>query len=212
MRTRVKICGITRVEDALCAARCGADAIGLVFYRRSPRAVTHEQARAIAVALPPFVAAVGLFVNPTPEEVGAALREVPLQVLQFHGDECPADCGRYGLPYVKAVSMRAGLDPRRYMDTYPDAAGFLLDSHGGGKAGGTGEVFDWSLIPGGLERPVLLAGGLNPHNVATAIERVRPWGIDLSSGVERAPGVKDPQLIEALMQEVNRVDCASRPR
>ncbi|MGF1644662.1 MAG: phosphoribosylanthranilate isomerase [Thiotrichales bacterium] len=208
MRIRVKVCGITRIEDALVAAEAGVDAIGLVFYPNSARAVEAEQAAHIARALPPLVTCVGLFVNATPETIAAVLDVVPLQLLQFHGDECPSDCGRFGLPYLKAVSMRAGLDLARYADTYPDASGFLLDSHGGGKAGGTGERFDWALTPRSFARPWLLAGGLNADNVADAIQRTRPWGIDLSSGVESAPGVKSAEKIKALMNEVRRVNCS----
>ncbi|MGF1546696.1 MAG: phosphoribosylanthranilate isomerase [Thiotrichales bacterium] len=208
MRTRVKVCGITRVEDAEAAAHAGVDAIGLVFYARSARAVTPAQAAVITRALPPFVMSVGLFVNASHTLIEEVMRQVPLQLLQFHGDECPADCGRFGLPYLKAVSMRAGTDLARYADSYPDACGFLLDNHGGGSAGGTGECFDWGLVPRQFSRPWVLAGGLNPVNVADAIERTRPWGIDLSSGVESAPGRKSHEKITALMNEVMRVNCS----
>ncbi len=192
------------MEDALCAARAGADAIGLVFHAPSPRAVTPTQAAAIARALPPFVTAVALFVDPAPEAVESVLAEVPVGMLQFHGDEPPALCRRFGLPYLKAVPMGAGVDPAAWAARYPDAAGLLLDSHGGGRSGGTGEAFDWGRIPAGLDRPVVLAGGLAPENVAEAVRRVRPWAVDVSSGVEARKGIKDPARIEAFMREVRR--------
>lgn len=206
MRTRIKICGITRPEDAAAAVRCGADAIGLVFYARSPRAVTVEQARAIVAALPPFVTTVGLFVDARPEEIRAVLAAVPLDLLQFHGDECGADCGQYGRPYIKAISMRAGLDVAGYAKAYPDAAGFLLDTHQEGVPGGTGQQFDWAQVPRDLQRPLILAGGLGPDNIAAAIRRVRPYAVDVSSGVEAAKGIKDAAKIAAFITEVQRVD------
>ncbi len=206
-RTRVKICGITRMEDALAACEAGADALGFVFYARSPRAVTPEAAREMALALPPFVSRVGLFVDAAPETVAAVLDVVPLDLLQFHGDECPADCASFGRPYLKAVPMAAGLNPVAYMDTYPHAAGFLLDSHGNGKTGGTGQTFDWERIPRDLHHCLVLAGGLNPDNVAEAVRRVRPWAVDVSSGVEARPGIKDPARMQAFVNEVKRVDC-----
>ena len=192
------------MEDALCAARHGADAVGLVFHPASRRAVGAEAAAEIARALPPFVTAVALFVDPEPEAVEAVLARVPVGLLQFHGDEPPELCRRFGLPYLKAVPMGAGADPREYARRYADAAGLLLDSHGGGRTGGSGEAFDWGRVPGDLGRPVVLAGGLHPGNVAEAVRRVRPWAVDVSSGVESAPGVKDPARIEAFMQEVRR--------
>ncbi len=206
MRTRVKICGITRVEDALAAAEAGADAIGLVFYARSPRAVGIEQARAIVAALPPFVSVVGLFVDARPEAVRAVLDALPLDLLQFHGDECGADCGMYGRPYIKAISMRPGLDVAGYAGAYPDATGFLLDTHQEGVPGGTGRHFDWAQVPHDLQRPLILAGGLAPDNVAEAIRRVRPYGVDVSSGVELSKGIKDAEKISAFLSEVQRVD------
>jgi len=206
-RTRVKICGITRMEDALAAAQAGADALGFVFYAKSPRAVTPEAAREMALALPPFVSRVGLFVDAAPETVAAVLEVVALDLLQFHGDECPADCASFGRPYLKAVPMAEGLDPLAYMDTYPHAAGFLLDSHGNGKTGGTGQTFDWERIPRDLRHCLVLAGGLNPDNVAEAVRQVRPWAVDVSSGVEARPGIKDPARMQAFVNEVKRVDC-----
>jgi len=207
LRTRVKICGITRTEDALVAAGLGVDAIGLVFYKKSPRHIDAEQAKAIVTALPPFVTTVGLFMDARPDDIAAVVKLVKLDCLQFHGDECPADCGQYGLPYIKAVAMQDGIDYALYTASYPDAAGFLLDSHRRGQAGGTGKTFDWAQIPKKQDRPLILAGGLTPENVAEAISQVQPYGIDLSSGVESSPGVKDAAKIQNLMKEVRRVDC-----
>jgi phosphoribosylanthranilate isomerase len=206
MRTRVKICGITRLEDARAAAALGADAIGLVFHAASARAVEPAQAREIWAALPPFVTVVGLFVDPDPARVQGVLAELRLDALQFHGDECPADCVRYGLPFLKAVPMATATDVAAYAATYPEASGFLLDSHGAGRSGGSGESFDWGRWPQDLDRPLVLAGGLGPDNVAEALARTRPYGVDVSSGVERSPGIKDPAKIAAFIDEVRRVD------
>ena len=206
MRTRIKICGITRPEDALAAAHAGADAIGLVFYARSPRAVAVAQAQAIVGALPPFVTVVGLFVDPRPEEVRAVLAEVAIDVLQFHGDECVADCRAYGRPYIKAVSMREDVDLAAYAAAYADAQALLLDTAHNQLRGGSGEAFDWARVPRSLARPVILAGGLHAGNVGQAIEQARPYAVDVSSGVESAKGIKDAARIAALINEVNRVD------
>ncbi len=195
------------MEDALAAAMAGADAVGFVFYARSPRAVTPEAAREMALAMPPFVSRVGLFVDAAPDRVAAILDTVPLDLLQYHGDECPADCDAIGRPYLKAVPMAPGTDPVAYMETYPHAAGFLLDSHGNGRTGGTGETFDWDRIPRDLRHCLVLAGGLNPENVADAVRRVRPWAVDVSTGVEARPGIKDPARMQAFVDEVKRVDC-----
>ena len=207
LRTRVKICGITRPEDALVAAEFGVDAIGLVFYPKSPRYIDVERAKEIITALPPFVTTVGLFMDAQANDISSIVGSVPLDLLQFHGDECPADCGQYGLPYIKAVAMQGGIDYALYTASYPDAAGFLLDSHSSGQAGGTGKTFDWAQIPKKQDRPLILAGGLTPENVAKAISLVQPYGIDLSSGVESSPGVKDAAKIQNLMKEVRRIDC-----
>lgn len=207
MRTRIKICGITRPEDAALACDLGADALGLVFYPRSPRCVSVVQARAVLRAKPPFVTAVGLFLDPTPEQVRETLRQVPLDLLQFHGDECPADCERFGPPYIKAVPMGGQTDVRAYAGSHPGARALLLDSHAVGQAGGTGAAFDWSRWPQALDRPLILAGGLHPGNVAEAILRLRPYAVDVSSGVESAAGVKDPQRLAEFFKEVRRVDC-----
>lgn len=198
--TRVKICGITRVEDAVAAARLGADAIGLMFYAKSPRAVSGDQARRIVRGLPPFVATVGVFVDPAPEEVRAALAAVPLHLLQFHGDETPEFCTQFGVAYLKALRVRPGLDLIQYAARHAGAKALLLDAFVQGAHGGTGQTFDWSLIPGALPLPVVLSGGLDPGNVAEAVRRVRPWAVDVSSGVEAARGVKDPQKIAAFIQ------------
>ncbi|MHB1607215.1 MAG: phosphoribosylanthranilate isomerase [Acidiferrobacter thiooxydans] len=191
MPTRVKICGITRPLDAAAAAAAGADAIGLVFYGPSPRHVTLDAARAIVAALPPFVTCVGLFVDAAPEEIEAVLRDVALDVLQFHGRETPEECRRYGRPYLKAIAMAEGVDVRAAEARYASAQGLLLDTHQKGRPGGTGQVFDWGRIPAGLGKPVILAGGLSPANVAAAIDQVRPYAVDVSGGVESAPGIKD---------------------
>jgi phosphoribosylanthranilate isomerase len=205
MRTRVKICGITRVEDALAAARLGADAVGLVFSAKSPRAVSVIQAQAIVRALPPFIAAVGLFVDADPREIRAVVAALPLQLLQFHGNEDPEGCRGYGLPYLKALRMREGVDLAAMARPYGDAVGILADAYVEGVAGGTGTTFDWSRIPTGLAQPVILAGGLNPDNVAAAVRQVRPWAVDVSGGVESAPGVKDAAKIAAFIKGVNSV-------
>ncbi|EIK93249.1 N-(5'-phosphoribosyl)anthranilate isomerase [Pseudomonas sp. M47T1] len=199
---RSKICGITRIEDALAAAEAGADAIGLVFYAKSPRAVTAEQARAIIRALPPFVTTVGLFVNVSRCELNEILEVVPLDLLQFHGDETPADCEGYHRPYIKAVRVRPGADLQAICTRYSGASGILLDTYVAGVPGGTGEAFDWGLVPERLSKPIILAGGLSAANVAEAIAQVKPYAVDVSGGVEVAKGIKDADKIEAFMQAV----------
>ncbi|MEW6353315.1 MAG: phosphoribosylanthranilate isomerase [Pseudomonadota bacterium] len=205
MRTRVKICGITRREDALAAARLGADAIGLVFYPRSPRAVTPTQAAAIVQELPAFVTVVGLFVNAAPAEVRAVLEQVRIDMLQFHGEESAAQCRVYRRPYLKAVAMRADVDLRACARDYADSAALLLDTHQPGVPGGTGQAFDWSRVPENLDKPIILAGGLNADNVAAAIRQVRPYAVDVSGGVESAKGVKDHEKIAAFVRSVMNV-------
>lgn len=202
MITRVKICGITRVEDALAAARLGAHAVGLVFYPGSPRAVTPAQALAIIDALPPFVVPVGLFVNAEVRVVRETLAVAPVQLLQFHGDETPGFCAGFGLPYLRAARVRAGTDLLQYAQEFHAAKGLLLDAFVDGVHGGTGATFDWSLIPRELPMPVILSGGLNPDNVELAVRSVRPWAVDVSSGVESAKGIKDARKIEAFMTGV----------
>lgn len=202
MKTRIKICGITRVEDALAAARLGADAIGLVFYPGSPRAVTPARAREIIDVLPPFVVPVGLFVNADAATVRETVAAAPVQLLQFHGDETPGYCADFGLPFLRALRVRAGTDLLQYARDFHAARGLLLDAWVDGVHGGTGAVFDWSLIPPDLPMPVILSGGLNPDNVEQAVRRVRPWAVDVSSGVESTKGIKDAAKIEAFINGV----------
>ncbi len=204
--TRIKICGITRVEDGLACARLGADAIGLVFYAPSPRAVSIPQAQAITATLPPFVTTVALFVNPERAEVEAVLRGVRPDLLQFHGHETADFCGQFGLRYLKALPVKAGSDLLQSAAAYPDAAGLLLDTPTEA-FGGCGERFDWSLIPAEIAARCVLAGGLNAANVATAIRQVRPWAVDVSSGVETdKKGIKDADKIAAFIKEVRNAD------
>lgn len=197
---RIKICGITRIEDALAAVAAGADAIGLVFYAKSPRAVTPAQAKAIVAALPPFVTSVGLFVDMPRAELKQLLAEVPLDLLQFHGDESPEDCAGHGRPFIKALRVKPGDDVAAAIARYPDAAGILLDTYVPGTPGGTGEAFDWSLVPRDAAKPVVLAGGLTPENVGDAIRQVRPYAVDVSGGVEASKGIKDAAKIKAFIQ------------
>lgn len=204
-RTRVKICGLTRLGDVAVAVEEGADAVGFVFYPPSPRYVTTEVAAPLARALPPFVTAVGLFVNPEPQEVRRVLAEVPLQLLQFHGDEDPAFCASFGLPFIKAVRMRPGVDLLHFAASFSDARGLLVDAFVEGYGGG-GQTFDWSLIPQDLPCPLILSGGLSADNVTDAIRRIRPWAVDVSSGVESAKGIKDAQRIAGFMAGVRNAD------
>jgi phosphoribosylanthranilate isomerase len=218
-RTRVKICGITRVPDGLAAAQAGADAIGLVFWSGTPRVVTLAQARAIADALPPFVSKVALFVDPSPEEVNAVLAAVPIDVLQFHGNESAALCAGFGLPWLKALPVKEGGDLLEYAARYEGAAGLVFDSHvPGDLPGGTGRAFDWSrlapAVRAQLPAPIVLSGGLDPANVVDAIRAVRPWAVDVSSGVEeRGPdgkprrGLKDAARIAAFIDGVRNADA-----
>ncbi len=208
MHTRIKICGITRVEDGLAAARLGADAIGLVFYDKSPRAVDIARAKSVADALPPFVTTVGLFVNPAPQFAEAILDQLSLDLLQFHGDESPRECERYGRPYLKAIRMRDGIDLNEVADRYCNAKGLLLDAFREDAYGGTGETFDWERIPAELNKPVVLAGGLNPANIEEAVRRVQPAAVDVSGGVEAAKGIKDASLIAAFIQGVRNAECS----
>lgn len=211
-RVRVKICGITRLTDMQAAARLGADAIGLVFYPPSPRVVAVEQAAAISRATPAFVTRVGLFVNPTYEQVQSVLAEVPLDLLQFHGDEPAAFCRRFDRPYMKALRMAADIDVTVAAGQYNDAAAILLDAHVPGLPGGTGQTFDWQRVPRNLPQPVVLAGGLNADNVAAAIRQTSPWAVDVSGGVEPVdeagrhhPGIKSEAAMRAFFAGVQRV-------
>jgi phosphoribosylanthranilate isomerase len=207
MATAVKICGITRPEDALAAARAGAHAVGLVFYAPSPRHVTPARAAEIIRVLPPFVTTVGLFVDARAEEVSSTLAEVPVGLLQFHGGETPEFCRQFKRPYVKAVRVRPGVDLLQYARDFHDAKALLLDAYVEGLHGGSGAAFDWSLIPRGLPLPVILSGGLTPENVADAVRRVRPSAVDVSSGVESAKGIKDAQKIAAFIKGVRSGDA-----
>ena len=205
MRTRVKICGITRSEDAEAAARAGADAIGLNFYPPSPRFLSLEWARQLASELPPFVTTVAVFVNPPAAEVYTVLERVRPAMLQFHGEEDPVFCAQFGVPYIKACRVKPGVDLLEYLRPFSGAAGWLLDSHVE-EYGGAGESFDWSLVPEERIRPLVLSGGLAPENVRKAIRQVRPWAVDVSSGVESAKGIKDAAKISTFMNEVRNAD------
>ena len=194
-RTRIKICGLRDPAHARVAAEAGADAIGLVFHAASPRNVAPDAAAAVAAAVPAFVTTVGLFVDTPAARIREILARVPLDLLQFHGDE-PADfCGQFGRPYIRAVRMEEGVDLLEWARRFPQAKALLLDAHVPGEHGGTGRSFDWSRIPRQLPVPIILSGGLTPENVAPAIRAVRPWAVDVSSGVESARGVKDPAKI-----------------
>ena len=196
-RVRIKICGITQNIDALRAVELGADALGLVFYSPSPRAVTVESAQQIAKCIAPFVTLVGLFVNASPDEVRKTLAQVPLNLLQFHGDESPQYCEQFAFPYIKALRMKPDVDVVSVMNQYTSARGILLDAYKPGVPGGTGESFDWDLVPkmGNRPLPIILAGGLTPQNISEAIDRVQPFAVDVSGGVEKSPGIKDQQKL-----------------
>ena len=204
MRTRVKICGITRIEDALAAVNAGADAIGLVFYAQSPRCVTIEQAQKIVAAIPPLVSVVGLFVNEPKAEIETVLSKVRLDILQFHGDETSSECEQIKLPYYKAIRVKADTNLLQCAVEFNSAKALLLDAHSESAFGGTGQTFDWNLIPKSLTKPVILAGGLTAENVGSAIKRVQPYAVDVSGGVEQSKGVKDAAKIAAFMQAVEQ--------
>ena len=205
-RTRVKICGITRVADAAAVVQYGADALGLVFYPKSPRYIDTARAREIAESVAPFVTVVGLFVNATAENIRQVIETVPVRLLQFHGDEDNDLCKSFGLPFIKSIAMQAGMDAESRMKIYPDASGFLLDAWQPQSHGGGGELFDWNAIPESSPAPLILAGGLTPGNVATAIATTRPYAVDVSSGVETAKGIKSADKIAAFMQGVEDSD------
>lgn len=204
-RTRIKICGLTREQDVDAAVAAGADAIGFVFYEPSPRHVSVERARELARRVPPFVTLVGLFVNADPALVERALHEVPLGLLQFHGDEDEPDCARYGFPYIRAARMRPGFDLLEFAARFASARALLLDAFVEGYGGG-GKVFDWTLIPEDLPGPLILSGGLEPDNVTDAVRRVRPWAVDVSSGVEQGKGIKDADKISGFVAAVAAAD------
>lgn len=206
MATAVKICGITRVEDALVAARAGAHAIGLIFYPKSPRFVADAVAAEVVRVLPPFVTPVALFVDAVAAEVRRVIAGVRPQLLQFHGDEPPDFCEGFGLPYIKVVRVRSGVDLLQYAQKYRAAKGLLLDAFVEGNHGGTGSAFDWALIPRDFPLPLILAGGLDPGNVGEAVRRVRPWAVDVSSGVESSKGIKDAAKVAAFIRGVRNAD------
>ncbi|WP_341744296.1 phosphoribosylanthranilate isomerase [Azonexus hydrophilus] len=207
MKTRIKICGLTREADVDAAVAAGADAIGFVFYSPSPRYVTPERAAELARRVPPFVDVVGLFVNASAEEIGATCAAVPLNLLQFHGDEAPAFCRSFARPWLRAARVRPGLDLVEFARSYSDARGLLLDAFVEGYGGG-GHVFDWTLIPPGLPGHLVLSGGLHADNVGDAIRRVRPVAVDVSSGVEAGKGIKDHDKIAAFVAAVRAADAA----
>ena len=201
--TKVKICGFTEAENARQAAIVGVDAIGLVFYDKSPRNVDIFRAQEIIEALPPFVNRVGLFVNANPSFVDEVLCEVPLDTLQFHGDESPLDCSQYQMPFIKSLRVKPETNVFQVADEFSSASAILLDSFNPSAYGGTGEAFDWSLACVDISLPIILAGGLNETNVSVAISQVKPYAVDASSGVESAPGVKDIDKIEAFIRNTN---------
>jgi phosphoribosylanthranilate isomerase len=202
LRVRVKICGITRTEDALNAVQYGADAIGLVFYPPSSRNVSISLAAEIANIVPAFVSVVGLFVNAEASFIDEVRAQVKLDLLQFHGDETPAQCAQFGLPFIKAIRVKNDTNLVQCAQDFSAAKGLLLDTYSEGVAGGTGHVFDWNLIPENLTLPLILAGGLTASNVASAIQQVKPYAVDVSGGVEAAKGIKDVAKIAAFMQQV----------
>ena len=204
MRVRIKVCGMTRTEDVAEAARLGVDAVGLVFYPKSPRNVGIDQARELVTALPAFVTVTALFLDPDRDHVQRVLDNVRVELLQFHGGEPAEFCRSFGRPYIKAVPMGGQVDVSEYAQRHAGAAALLLDSHAAGQRGGTGVSFDWASLPKVEGPPVIVAGGLNPSNVATAIRIVRPYGVDVSSGVESAPGIKDAGKMADFVSEVNR--------
>ena len=209
-RTRIKFCGLTRPGDVRLASELGVDAVGFVFAERSPRRLKAEEARAMRHALAPLVDAVALFMNNSQEEVRDVVRQVRPSLLQFHGDEDDAFCRGFGVPYLKAIAMGEGAsieDGTALHRRYPAAAGFLFDSHAAGEAGGSGRAFEWSRIPAGMTKPFVLAGGLDPDNVFDAVCETLPWGVDVSSGIEAAPGIKDGNRMRRFVEEVRRADC-----
>lgn len=203
---RVKVCGITRIKDALSAIKLGAHAIGFVYWPKSSRYIVPEAAQKITAALPPFVTTVGVYVDPSKEWVEETAQTAGLSLLQFHGDESPEFCDQFSLPYIKAIRVREGVDLIQYATQYRYARGLLLDTYTVGMPGGTGHVFDWKLIPQRLPLPLILSGGLNPDNVALAIKQTQPWAVDVSSGVEVAQGIKDEKKINAFMQGVRNCE------
>ncbi|PXV61608.1 phosphoribosylanthranilate isomerase [Dyella jiangningensis] len=209
--TRIKCCGMTRVEDALFAAQQGADAIGVVLTARSKRRVSVEQAQTIVRAMPPFVTTVALFMDDDAGFVREAIEAIRPDMAQFHGAEPDDWCAQFGLHYLKAMAMGEGAAALPQLQRYPGAAGLLLDGHGLGEAGGSGKAFDWSLMPRDLTQPLILAGGLNPANVAQAVRLAHPWGVDVASGIESAPGIKDARKLAGFIHAVREADSSIEP-
>lgn len=212
MRTRVKVCGLTTVEDALEVAAVGVDAVGLVFYPPSVRALGLDRAQAIRAALPPFVSVVGLFVDASRDTIEQTLAAVSLDCLQFHGEESAQDCGGYGVPYIKAARVHEGFDLVQFAACHEKAQGILVDAFVPGIPGGTGQTFDWSVLPRQLPCPLVLSGGLTDHNVGEAVRTVHPWAVDVSSGVERAPGRKDRLRVQNFLEAVAKADGFDREK
>ncbi len=206
-RTRIKICGIINEQDAQLVAQCGADAIGLVFHEPSPRFIDLQKARIIRHSLPAFITVTALFLNEEPGWIKEVIDRVDPDCLQFHGTETPDACEQWQKPYIKAIPMGSVDDASGYANLYASAQGFLMDSNVAGRQGGSGDTFDWSKIPSTFHHPLILAGGLTPQNVAEAVTQVKPWAVDVSSGVEQQKGIKDATLIKAFCREVARVDC-----
>lgn len=206
MRTRVKMCGMTRYADVQVAVEAGADALGIVFYSNSPRAVSVRQAEEAVKNIPPFVSKIALFVNPDPNEVFDVLDRLPIDAIQFHGDEPPDFCRQFDRPYIKAIRVRPDTDFNSIENAYADASALLLDAYDADQYGGTGQPFNWNLLPDQCKLPIVLAGGLNAANVTQAIEQTRPYAVDVSSGIEASKGIKDPEKIIAFMNEVKRAN------
>ncbi|MBS0298605.1 MAG: phosphoribosylanthranilate isomerase [Proteobacteria bacterium] len=204
MSVRVKVCGITRSEDAKAAIQSGADAIGFVFWPQSARYIDADSARRIVEVIPPFVCTVGVYVDPDVAWVEETARAAKLSLLQFHGDESPEFCNQFSQPYIKAIRVKADTDLLQYAERYKTAKGLLLDTYAANMPGGTGHIFDWQLIPQQLPLPLILSGGLNPDNVTNAIKQTKPWAVDVSSGVEASKGIKDEKKIIAFMQGVKQ--------
>ena len=206
-RTRIKFCGMTRAVDVEFAATLGVDAVGLIFAPRSPRRLEPAQGRELRASLPPFVSVVALVMDAEPASLRTIIDRVRPHLLQFHGSESPEDCTRAGVPYLKAVPMAIPEGASIYAARYPDAAGYVFDSHGDGEPGGSGRRFDWSQLPRVLKRPLILAGGLSPDNVFDAVRSVRPWAVDVSSGIESAPGIKDEDRMRRFVAAVRDADA-----
>lgn len=202
MRTRIKICGFTRVEDAINASALGVDAIGLVFYPPSPRNIDIDQASKIIRSLPAFVTVVALFVNENERRIRQVLNQIPIDVLQFHGEESPESCRIYGKPYIKAVQMQSDVNIVDFAAAYPDAAGILVDAFHPDAKGGTGNRFDWALLPESCDFPLILAGGLDAENASKAVHAVKPYALDVSSGVEFKKGFKDADKMQIFVEQV----------